>query len=312
MGLKHLQGAAWAVCLAAAGGALADPQKVTVYTSTNPTDYDPTNATKVLEYTVIETIHPPYPGPTIDLWGPACVEGAPPADCEAARDVYRDVQAASDALGEDRMGDGDGVLHVIIMDKANPNGWNGYYVRQHDSIILYPGARPGDLAHEVGHADFDKNVGVGSCLPCREAEIKKWGVNEGLAEILALRVTPGRRVSEPSADNVADILAGDNCRNNLGTANGASGCAHDLGFLVVKAYKKVAAEIGEDAAFDLYMEARLRLKNSAVTPASLHRNVADILEWQLHALVAIQLPAISDPFELPSWEEWWEMYWIFC
>ncbi|MYD97134.1 MAG: hypothetical protein F4X98_07080 [Gammaproteobacteria bacterium] len=81
---------------------------------------------------------------------------------------------------------------------------------------------------------------------------------------------------------------------------------------MVKAYKKVVAEMGEAAAFDLYMEARLRLENSAVTPASLHKNVADILEWELPYLVPIQLPAISDPFELPSWEAWWEIFWIFC
>ena len=185
--------------------------------------------------------------------------------------------------------------------------------RQHDSIILYPDARPGDLAHEVAHADFDKKFGKGSCLSCTEAEIKKWGVNEGLAEIVALRVTPGRGVSQPSADNVADILAGDNCLNKLGTANGASGCAHDLGFLVVKAYKKLAAEMGEDYAFDVYMAARLRLKNSAVTPASLHRNVADILEEQApYAVTVIGLPVISDPFDLPNWEEWLDVYSIVC
>ena len=63
------------------------------------------------------------------MWGkPECVEGAPTADCTAAKEVWADVQAASVALGEDRMGDGDGVLHVIIMDTANPNGWNGHYV----------------------------------------------------------------------------------------------------------------------------------------------------------------------------------------
>ena len=281
---------------------------------TKPLDFDPDNATEILETVPILDIPMPIGGGRLTVWGkPECVEGAPTADCTAAKEVWADVQAASVALGEDRMGDGDGVLHVIIMDTANPNGWNGHYVRQHDSIILYPDARPGDLAHEVAHADFDKNVGKGSCLPCTEAEIKKWGVNEGLAEIVALHVTPGRRVSEPSADNVADILAGDNCLNKLGTANGASGCAHDLGFLVVKAYKKLAAEMGEDFAFDVYMAARLRLKNSAVTPASLQRNVADILEEQAPYLINfIGLPAVSDPFDLPNWEEWLDVYSIVC
>ncbi|MCY3621231.1 MAG: hypothetical protein OXH68_05900 [Gammaproteobacteria bacterium] len=112
---------------------------------------------------------------------------------------------------------------------------------------------------------------------------------------------------------MADILGGKNCLNKLGTANGASGCAHDLGFLVVKAYKKLAAEMGEDYAFDVYMAARLRLKNSAVTPASLHRNVADILEEQApHLVTAIGLPVISDPFDLPNWEEWLDVYSIVC
>ena len=38
----------------------------------------------------------------------------------------------------------------------------------------------------------------------------------------------------PSADTVADILAGSRC-SSLGTSSGAADCAHDLGNLVFKA-----------------------------------------------------------------------------
>ena len=312
MGLRHLQVAVWAVCLASAGGALADPQKVSVYKSANPTDHNPANATAILKTVPIREISNPIGGGTLTVWGkPECRDGASVADCTAAKQVWSDVQAASVALGEDRMGDDAGVLHVIIMDKANPDGFNGYYVTEHDSIILYPGARPGDLAHEVAHADFDKNVGVGSCnLPCSEAGIKKWGVNEGLAEIVAYHVTPGRLFSEPSADNVADVLAGNNCLNKLGTAAGASGCAHDLGHLVLKAYRKAVAEIGADGAFDVYMKARLRL--STVTPATLHQKVGDILEEQAPSRIPIPLPDIRDPFNLLLWEAWLVIFEVFC
>lgn len=107
----------------------------------------------------------------------------------------------------------------------------------------------------------------------------------------------------PSADNVADILEGSNC-----TIPG-SRCAHDLGNLVFDAYEEVGDVVemlGEnESAFGVYKTALLDLVGEAVTPASLHDEVGDILielakRSGRDELVPV-LPDLPDSFNLTIW-----------
>ena len=163
---------------------------------------------------------------------------------------------------------------------------------------------PGVIAHEMGHAYFAKNVNsVGTChLPCSEAGIKRWGVNEGLAKIVAHDVK-GVSASAPTADKVDDILAGSNCKNKLGTATGAAGCAHDIGNLVFKTYKELLNDpaITTDV-FDAYLEALDRL-GGTITPAALHRQVRIVLLERIPPVVVTILPQPPDPdpFAFRDW-----------
>lgn len=175
-GLKHLQGAVWAVCLASAGGALADPQKVTVYTNTNAVDFDPANATLVLETKVTHRIDLPFAG-WKDVWGPVCVQGAPAADCTAAKDIYNHVQDVTDTLGDKQLGPG-GTQPVIMMKNHHPHRWGGLYDAVDKAIIVYPspGGDAATVAHEMAHVYVAKHVGTQTCGSCTAATIESWGV----------------------------------------------------------------------------------------------------------------------------------------
>ena len=175
---------------------------------------------------------------------------------------------------------------------------------------MYPSAGPGTTAHEVAHADFYKHHGLGSCrLPCSESAIKKWGVNEGFAKITAHRAAGDSGAWPPTDDNVAAILNGTTCRGQLGTATGASGCAHDLGNLVFEAYEGVVSYVGAVDAYKVYRDALRRLKGLVVTPASLHEKVGQILE-ERYPRLNIPLPNTPDPFDLPIWDAWWQIFWL--
>ena len=155
---------------------------------------------------------------------------------------------------------------------------------------------------------FAKHVGKGCVLPCDEAEIKRWGVNEGFAKILAHHLTASEPRS-PSADNVTDIIAGTGC-SSLGTSTGAAGCAHDLGNLVFKAYEKIVEGQGADYAYEVYLEALGRLKGGEVTPATLHKEVREVMV-ERHAPAPLMLmspmPLDPDPFALLDWL--WVLWW---
>ena len=239
-----------AVAVAAAWSSYSQPQKVTVYTSTNPTNYDPATATPVLE-TVRHEIPMPAPlhAPPRYVYFPKCVSGAPEADCTAAMDIYKEIQSVTETLGDRQLGPA-GTLAVIMMDRHDPGYLAaGVYVEDGDVIVLYPSAviTPGVVPHETAHVYFEKHIGEGSCsLPCDTAGIKRWGVNEGFAKIVQHR-EGGRVPRAPSADDAADIVAG--C--SLGTANGAAACAHDVGNLVFDAYEEVVDQEGKSIAFDI-------------------------------------------------------------
>lgn len=305
MGLKHLQGAVWAIGLVFALAAYSQPQKVEVYKGTDPVNYDPgaSTATLVLETVPFSVNTPIGRMPAGHI--PQCVSGAAVADCSKALDDYLDIQKAAKELGDYRLGTADGTLRVIRMTSPHPTGYGiGLYSDEDDAVVLYPAAAmwPGVLAHEVAHAYFAKNVGSGTCsLPCDEAEIKRWGVNEGFAKIVAHHVE-GAGAAEPSANEVADILQGSNC-TDLATAGGAANCAHDLGNLVFKAYKKILDDPAVTAdAFDVYLEALGRL-NGNITPAALHKQVREVLLERMPVLVITILPQPPDPdpFAFVDW-----------
>lgn len=304
-----------AVAVAAAWSSHSQPQKASVYTSTNPTNYDPAAATLVLE-TVRHEIPIPAPlhAPPKYVYLPECVSGAPQADCTAAIDIYKEIQSVTETLGDRQLGRGS-TLSVIIMDRHHPNYIAaGLYSARHNAIVLYPSAAitPSVLPHETGHVYFEKHIGKGSCsLPCDAAGIKRWGVNEGFAKIVAHR-HGGPAPRAPSAGNAADIVAG--C--SLGTANGAAACAHDLGNLVFDAYEEVVDQEGKSIAFNFYRQALLNLASKTVTPATLHEEVRDLLvaKARREGMVIEEgvLPDVPDPFVLSIWQALLWVYSIQC
>ena len=307
MGLKHLQVAVWTVCLALAVDATAQsappqrqalavephrrrrvdataqsapPQRVAVYTSTNPTDLDPANATKVLTTEVLVVSIPYRPQPLM-VWYAKCVEGTPEADCEAAKDLYKQIQDTAKVLDDRFLGE-NGKIDAIIM--KNPDGLsNGAFSMTHGSIAIYPGHQTTTVPHETAHVYVAKHVPEASepCFfwPCSDSELKALGVNEGFAKIVAHRMTGDSGAFEPYADNVTDILGGPEC-----VAKDLS-CADEIGNLVVDAYEATIELIenrGEpndeavDAAFEIYRDALLELEGQTVTPAALHENVEEL------------------------------------
>ncbi len=307
MGLKHLlQVAVWAVGLATAGGAFADlpddlpawHQNVLVYKSTDPTDYSTSKATLIAKTDVIEEVKIPFGG-SIKVWGPKCVEveGVSKADCAAAKDVYADVQATADVLNDHRLGPGS-TVNVIMMKNNHPSDGTtgGLFDPVTKSVVLYPNAPPGATPHEVAHVYVDKYHGTATA-----SAIKEWGVNEGFAKITAHRVTGSSGAWPPSADNVADILNGNNC----GTHN--STCAHDIGNLVFEAYEIVVGDLGASAAFKVYRDALLRL--GVLTPATLHEKVGEVLE-ERYPRLNIPIGDTPDPFDRLIWDAWWQIFWL--
>ncbi len=224
---------------------------------------------------------------------------------DEAKTVWADVQAASVALGDDRLGN-NGTLDVIVMENNHPAGFGGLHDHVSKSVVLYPSATARTVAHETAHVYFKKHLGVSCRGSCNVSEIKKWGVNEGFAKITAHRVTGDGGAKPASADNVSDILNGTKCTTRDWQ------CAHDLGNLVFDAYEALVAEMGGSSAFDVYLKALLRLKGSAVTPAALHKRVSDILEERAPHRIPIPLPDIPDPFMLPAWKGWLTIYWAWC
>ena len=305
MGLKHLQGALWAIGLVFALAAHSQPQKVEVYKATDPTNYDPgaSTATLVLETVPFSVNTPIGRMPAGHI--PQCVSGTAVADCDKAIDDYLDMQKTAKELRDYRLGTADGTLRVIRMTNPHPTGYAiGLYSHENRAVVLYPAAAisRGVRPHETGHAYFAKNVGKGTCsLPCKPAGIKRWGVNEGFAKIVAHHMD-GVEAPAPSADEVADILQGSNC-TDLATAGGAAKCAHDLGNLVFKAYKKILDDPAVTAdAFDVYLEALGRL-NGNITPAALHEQVREALLARMPVVVITILPQPPDPdpFAFVDW-----------
>ncbi|MCY3624214.1 MAG: hypothetical protein OXH68_21210 [Gammaproteobacteria bacterium] len=288
--------ATWAVCLASSGAALADVQKVTVHTSANSTDYNPAHAPVVLETKVVWSFFPPNGGRK-DVWGPVCVDGLSAADCAAARDIYVEVQETAKVLGDKKLGD-QGTLHVIVMENNHPQTVRGLYDPRTKSVVLYPNRAASTLPHEVAHVYVGKHIGTQTA-----SGIKSWGAEEGFAKITAHRVTGDSGAGPPSADNVTDILNGTNC-----TTHGST-CAHDIGNLVVDAYEDVAWHVGEVDAYKVYRDALRRLTGLVMTPASLHEKVGQILE-ERYPRLNIHLPNIPDPFDLPIWDAWWQIFWL--
>ena len=205
-----------AVAVAAAWSSHSEPQKVKIYTSTNPTNYDPAAATLVLETVRYELPIPrPLHAPPKYYYVPECVSGAPQADCTAATDVYKEVQGVTKTLGDRQLGPG-GTQHIIMMKNNHPDGWAGLYDPEDEAIILYPNKRTATLPHEVAHVYVDKHIGTATCSsPCTETEIKKWGVEEGFAMIVAHRATGGG-YSSPSSESVVDIIAGCSLGTHVG------------------------------------------------------------------------------------------------
>ena len=144
-----------ACCMVAvASGAIAT-QKVAVYTSTDPTNYDPDDATLVLE-TVLREIDVPFAGP-VRVYLPQCVQGAAQADCEAAMGVYSEVRGAAKTLGDRQLGP-NGTQPVIMMKNTHPNNVGGLYDSADEAIVLYPNQPPGGVAHEMAHVYFAKGI----------------------------------------------------------------------------------------------------------------------------------------------------------
>ena len=252
------------------------PQYVEVYTTgTNTPSSDPREATLVLmtNMTLRVTLNPPAEPEIEPEWWPECVEGASEYDCGAAKVVYAQVQAAADALGDRQLGPG-GTLPVIMSRDISGSG--GYYASGKGSIVLFINRHSSVTAHEMAHAYFGKHFGTSCYLPCDEAEIKMVGVDEGFAKIVAHRVTGFVEPTPPTADTVADILAGSNC-SSLDTSASAGKCSHDLGNLVFKAYKTIADDRGADYAYEVYLEAMNLLKGTTINLASLHRTVLDVM-----------------------------------
>ena len=159
---------------------------------------------------------------------------------------------------------------------------------------------PRTKARSTAHSWFKKNFGF-PCptLPCSEAEIKTYGVDEGFAKIVAHRVAGVAPEDAPSAHNVAGILAGTFC-SALGNATRAAGCAHDLGNLVFEAYGRVASDLGAHIAFDLYLKAMRKLKGGVVSPATLHKRAREMLADRYRREME-DPPLDPDPFALDDW-----------
>ena len=189
-----------------------------------------------------------------------------------------------------------------MMKNAHPTlpTARGVYSNEHDTLVLYPSANEGTIPQETTHIWFEKNFGF-PCptLPCSKAEIKKYGVDEGFAKIVAHRVAGVAPADAPSADNVKDILAGTFC-SALGNATRAAGCAHDLGNLVFEAYERVASDLGADVAFDVYRKAMRKLKGGVVSPATLHKRVREMLADRYRREME-DPPLDPDPFALDDW-----------
>ena len=300
-----------AVAVAAAWSSHSQPQKVTVYTSTNPTNYDPAAATLVLE-TVRSVIPTPAPlhAPPKYVYFPQCVSGAPQADCTAAMDVYTEVQSVTKTLGDRQLGPG-GTQHIIMMKTNHPRRSRGLFDPADKAIVLYPNRGTSTVPHEVAHAYINKHIGTQSCTTCNAAGIKSWGVEEGFAKIVAHRET-GAWHPSPSSENVTNIISG--C--SLGTPNGNSKCAHDVGNLVFDAYEEVVDQVGKSIAFDIYQQALLNLANKTITPATLHEEVRDLLvaKARRDGMIIEEgvLPDVPDPFVLSIWQALLWVYSIQC
>ena len=78
---------------------------------------------------------------------------------------------------------------------------------------------------------------------------------------------------------------------------------------MVDAYEDVAWHVGEVDAYKVYRDALRRLTGLVMTPASLHEKVGQILE-ERYPRLNIHLPNIPDPFDLPIWDAWWQIFWL--
>ena len=204
----------------------------------------------------------------------------------------------------------DTVQAIAARHEVHPNQVSAWKRQAVEAIVLYPSAGPTTVPHEMAHVFVRKHHGVGcQAVPCNDAEIKEWGVDEGFAMIVATHVATGGYGS-PSAESVADILAGSVC-----TARDAS-CAHDLGRLVVAAYKGVVDEEGKSIAFDIYRDAVVELANQALTPAALHERVSDLLvaKARRDGMIIEEgvLPDVPDPFVLSFWKVLLRIYAAQC
>ena len=298
------------ILAAIAGGtfscfAYSQPQHVEVYKGTDPINFDPEDKKTSTRILTTEPIMVNFPivGPQVVGYAPKCVANAADADCKSAMRDYKAVQDAAKVLDEYHLGK-DGTLRVIRMNAPHPTGYAaGLYSADDDAVVVYPPAGPSTIPHETAHAWFEEKVySPGTCaLPCSHAEIKRWGVNEGFAKIIGYQVTGSGHGVSPSADNTEDILAGNKC-SDLATAAGAASCAHDLGNLVFKAYKKTVDSYGKDEATDVYKTALVRLAGQTITLASLHRTVRQVLvEREPTVWVIYPPPPDPDPFWLFDW-----------
>ena len=217
---------------------------------------------------------------------------------------------------------------MIMMKNPHPDSdesstVGGGYHEGHRSVMLYPPSphvdaasvpsRASVLAHEGGHDYFRKNIMIfmeRCTLECTTEELKRKGVNEGFAKITEHHVTGEEpKVSSPSADNVADILAGDICSDDDGNVVDSHACRHDLGALVYEAYKNLV-DAGVDYAYEVYRDAIPALNGEFVTPARLHEIVGENIKRMLDQRGVLPRPGVVDTpptdstFTLEAWLRW--------
>ena len=291
-------------------------QMATIYSSTDPTEHDPGEATMKVVTSLIPTGQYDGRGEPIMRVGPKCAFLV--SKCEEEKARWHEVQAAAKALGDYQLGR-DGNLSVIVVSKRHPDGHLGHYSAEHRTIILYPTApgapdsRAKTVAHETGHEYVKKhNIDLDvSCDPCTSTGIKTWGVNEGFAKIVEHRVT-GTAPAAPSADNVEDILEGANCKTKDGKKTSYDWkCAHDIGNLVFEAYKELV-DAGVDYAFEVYRDAIRDFDvNVTMTPATLHDDVSERIERILRQRGVLPQEGVNNyaegrgaSFWLDYWSRW--------
>ena len=140
---------------------------------------------------------PPILEDSIVIWRNGCVAANASRCTDGLRGAAADIGAAHGMLEEgvgDPNEDGSRTIRILLHNHADqdndydPDGaiWLHSAVVG-DSLTDHPRKRA--IFREMGHAFFDKQVGRRTCrYSCTKAIVEHWGVDEGMARILASQV----------------------------------------------------------------------------------------------------------------------------